>query len=77
MKNRQSVAAGFSWRRPDGVSSNGNWLRDLALALGVAAASSLLFAFADAHFQSRRLHQNGDAGGPSHHPLVIQATPVY
>jgi pilus assembly protein CpaC len=42
VNNKNEMAAGFAWRRADGTTARGGWLRDLALALAV----TLLVAFA-------------------------------
>jgi hypothetical protein len=42
VNNNNHDAAGFAWRRPDRTAERGSWLRDLAIALSVAVAASLL-----------------------------------
>lgn len=51
MNNNNEYAAGFAWRRPDGSPRAGCWLRDLAIALVVALAASLLFMVGEAQAQ--------------------------
>ncbi|HEX3708487.1 MAG TPA: type II and III secretion system protein family protein [Pseudolabrys sp.] len=47
MNNNNDFAAGFAWRRMD--RTTGGWLRDLAIACGLALAASLLGMIGDAH----------------------------
>ncbi len=51
MKNNNDYAAGFAWRRADRTNGAGNWLRDLAIALAIALAASMLCMIGDAHAQ--------------------------
>ena len=51
MKNNNELAAGFIWRRTDRTVDGGNWLRDMALALGVALAVLLLGMLGEAYAQ--------------------------
>ena len=64
MNNNNEYAEGFGLRRPDRTSNNGSWLRDLALALMVAAAATLLCMLGDAHAQQRRF-RSPEAAAPS------------
>ena len=59
MNNNNEFAAGFAWRRSDRINGAGNWLRDLAIALGVAVAATLLFMAGDAHAQDRIVQISG------------------
>ncbi len=59
MNNNNHHAAGFSWWQPDGTSKRGNWLRDLAMALAVALAASLLCAIGEAHAQYKTIQISG------------------
>lgn len=51
VNNNNEIAAGFAWRRPDRTVRAGGRLRDLALALAIALAVSLLFMAGSAHAQ--------------------------
>ena len=53
MNNNNIDAAGFDWRRPDGTSKRSHWLRDLAAALAIALAASLLGVVCQAHAQQK------------------------
>ncbi|MEI7804463.1 MAG: type II and III secretion system protein family protein [Hyphomicrobiales bacterium] len=64
MNNNNDYAAreaceGFAWRRPDGNSKRGSWLRDLAMALAIALAASLLCVIGDAHAQYKTIQISG------------------
>jgi len=58
-KNHEN-AAGFSWRRSDRATTRSNWLRDLAIALAIALAASLLCIYGDAHAQDRVIQITGN-----------------
>jgi pilus assembly protein CpaC len=58
VKNNNEIAAGFAWRRTD--RTTGGWLRDLAIALGLALAASLLCMIGDAHAQQRVIQISGN-----------------
>ena len=60
MNNKNENAAGFAWRRPDRTTERGSWLRDLAIALGVALTAALLFMAGDAHAQDRIIQITGN-----------------
>ena len=60
MNNKNECAAGFAWRRSDRITERGNWLRDLAIALAVALAATLLFVAGDAHAQDRIIQISGN-----------------
>jgi hypothetical protein len=50
LKNNNEYVAGFAWRPKDRTTKNtGYWLRDLAIALWVAVAASLLCMIGDAY----------------------------
>ncbi len=57
--NENQVAAGFSWRRPDGGLRAGSWLRDLAIALVVTLIAAMLGFVADAHAADRVVRIGG------------------
>ncbi len=60
MNNNREIAAGFSWRCSDRAPKRGNWLRDLAVALAIALAASLLCIYSDAHAQDRVIQITGN-----------------
>ena len=60
MNNNNEYAAGFAWRHSDRTTSRGNWLRDLAIALAVALAATLLFMAGDAYAQDRVIQIAGN-----------------
>jgi pilus assembly protein CpaC len=60
VNNKNEFAAGFAWRRSDRTAKRGNWLRDLAIALAVALATTLLFVAGDAHAQDRIIQISGN-----------------
>jgi hypothetical protein len=75
VKNNSDFATGFAWRRPDTISKGGSWLRDLALTLAVAVASSLFCLVGDAHTQQRPIQQSATTGGPAPvGPSVTEST---
>jgi len=51
VKNNNELAAGFIWRCTGRTGDGGNWLRDMALALGVALAVLLLGMLGEAYAQ--------------------------
>ncbi len=55
-----NIVAGFGWRRSDRTAKRGNWLRDLAIALAIAVAASLLCMAGDAHAQERVIQISGN-----------------
>ena len=56
MKTNNDYAAGFAWRRADRNSErSGGWLVDLAIALAIALAASLLCMAGDASAQQRTI----------------------
>jgi len=52
--------AGFSWRIADRAANQGNWLRDLAIALAVALAASILGMIGDAYAQGKTIQISGN-----------------
>ncbi len=60
MNNSNEYAAGFAWRHSDRTTLRGNWLRDLAIALVVALAATLLFMAGDAYAQDRVIQIAGN-----------------
>jgi pilus assembly protein CpaC len=59
VNNKNEFAAGFAWRRSDRTAGTSCWLRDLAIALGVAVAMALLFMAGDAYAQDRVIQISG------------------
>ena len=60
MNNKNEFAVGFAWRRSDRTTGAGCWLRDLAIALAIALAATLLFVAGDAHAQDRIIQISGN-----------------
>ena len=60
MNNKNEYVAGFAWRRSDRTTERGGWLRDLAIALGVALAAALLFMVGGADAQDRIIQITGN-----------------
>src|SRR5580765_4926844 len=54
------MSASFSWRTADRATKGGNWLRDLAIALAIALAASILGMIGDAYAQSRSIQISGN-----------------
>jgi pilus assembly protein CpaC len=52
--------AGFSWRTADRATKNGNWLRDLIIALAVALAATILGMVGDAYAQGKSIQISGN-----------------
>jgi pilus assembly protein CpaC len=52
VKNHNEIGVGFSWRVEDRATKRGNWLRDLAIALVIALAASILGMIGDAYAQA-------------------------
>ncbi len=59
MKHNNEFAAGFAWRRSDKIAGVGNWLCDLAIAMAIAVAATLLFMAGDAYAQDRIVQISG------------------
>ena len=60
MNKHNEISAGFRWRTADRTTKRGNWLRDLAIALAVALAASILGMVGDAYAQSRSIQISGN-----------------
>jgi pilus assembly protein CpaC len=60
VNNKNEYAAGFDLRRQDRKpGGSGGWLRDLAIALAIAVAATLLCLVGDAHAQQRTIQIAG------------------
>ncbi|HMF23669.1 MAG TPA: type II and III secretion system protein family protein [Pseudolabrys sp.] len=59
MNKQNEIRAGFGWRSTDRATKRGNWLRDLAIALAVAFAASILGVIGNACAQSRSIQISG------------------
>ncbi|MFZ0093629.1 MAG: pilus assembly protein N-terminal domain-containing protein, partial [Pseudolabrys sp.] len=51
MNKHNEISAGFCLRSVDRATKHGNWLRDLAIALAIAMAASILGMIGEAHAQ--------------------------
>jgi pilus assembly protein CpaC len=60
VNKHNEINVGFHWRTADRTSKRGNWLRDLAIALAIAIAASILGMIGDAHAQSRSIQISGN-----------------
>jgi pilus assembly protein CpaC len=69
VNNKNEFVAGFAWRRSDRTTGAGCWLRDLAIALVVALAMTLLFIAGDAYAQDRIIQITG-----SNHTAMVTVT---
>lgn len=58
MNNKNESAAGFRWRRKD-RATGGSWLRDLAIALAVTVAVTLIGMIGSAYAQERIVQISG------------------
>jgi len=61
VNSKNEYAVGFAWRQSDKTAVRSNWLRDLAIALMVALAATLLFMAGDAHAQDRVIEISGSS----------------
>lgn len=61
MKNNNDHVAGFDWRHSDGTAKPGYWLRDLAIALAITLAVSVLCMAGVAHAQQRTIEISGNS----------------
>jgi hypothetical protein len=52
VKNHNEIGVGFRWRVEDRAAKRGNWLRDLAIALVIALAASILGMIGEAYAQT-------------------------
>ena len=59
MNRHNDISAGFSWRSADRTTKRSSWLRDLAIALTIALAASILGMIGDAYAQSRSIQPIG------------------
>ncbi|MFZ1066859.1 MAG: pilus assembly protein N-terminal domain-containing protein, partial [Pseudolabrys sp.] len=59
MNKHREINVGFRWRSEDRTTKRGSWLRDLAIALAIALAASILGMVGDAHAQSRTIQISG------------------
>lgn len=57
--NNDGSVAGFSWRHSDRIAKRGNWLRDVAIALGFAVAAMLLGMIGEAYAQQKVIQISG------------------
>jgi pilus assembly protein CpaC len=60
VNNNKEYATGFIWRRSDRTENSGGWLRDLAIALAITLAASILCMAGVAHAQNRTVQINGN-----------------
>jgi pilus assembly protein CpaC len=60
VNNKNEYVADFAWRHSDRTAGAGCWLRDLAIALAIAVAASLLCIVGDAHAQVRSIQISGN-----------------
>jgi pilus assembly protein CpaC len=61
VNNKNEYVAGFTWRRSDRTTERGCWLRDLAIALGIALTVALLCMAGNAYAQDRVIQITGNA----------------
>jgi pilus assembly protein CpaC len=59
VNNKHQYAVGFAWRCSDWTTKRGSWLRDLAIALGIALVASFLCMVGDAYAQQRTIQISG------------------
>jgi pilus assembly protein CpaC len=69
VNNKNEYVAGFAWRRSDRATERGGWLRDLAIALGVALAAAVLFMAGGAYAQDRIIQITGNT-----HTAMVSVT---
>lgn len=60
MNKHSNIGVGFSWRSADRTAKRGNWLRDLAIALAIAIAVSVLGMIGNAYAQARSIQISGN-----------------
>jgi len=60
VNHKGDYAADLAWRRPDMATGRGGWLREVAIALGVALAAMLPFMAGNAHAQDRVIQISGN-----------------
>jgi pilus assembly protein CpaC len=60
VNKHNDISVGFSWRSADRTTKRSSWLRDLAIALVIALAASILGMIGDAYAQSRSIQISGN-----------------
>jgi pilus assembly protein CpaC len=60
VNKHNDIGVGFGWPLADRTTKRSNWLRDLAIALAIAMAASILGMIGDAHAQSRSIQISGN-----------------
>jgi pilus assembly protein CpaC len=60
VSKHNDISVGFRWRSADGTTKRGSWLRDLAIALAIGLAASILGLIGDAYAQSRTIQISGN-----------------
>jgi len=60
VNKHNKINAGFCWRSTDRATKRGSWLRDLAIALGIALVASIFGLIGDAYAQSRSIVISGN-----------------
>jgi pilus assembly protein CpaC len=59
VNKHKEIGAGFCWRT-DRATKRGSWLRDLAIALAIALAASIMGLICDAYAQPRSIQISGN-----------------
>jgi pilus assembly protein CpaC len=54
------ISVGFGWRSAEKAAKRGSWLLDLAVALAIALAASILGMVGEAYAQSRTIQISGN-----------------
>jgi pilus assembly protein CpaC len=54
------ISVGFNWRSAEKPAKRGSWLRDLAVAFGIALAASIFGMIGEAYAQSRTIQISGN-----------------
>jgi pilus assembly protein CpaC len=54
------ISVGFGWRSAEKAAKRGSWLLDLAVALAIALAASILGMIGEAYAQSRTIQISGN-----------------
>jgi len=60
VNKHNDISVGFSWRSADRTTKRSSWLCDLAIALAIALAASILGMIGDAYAQSRSIQISGN-----------------
>ena len=60
MNKYNETSVGFRWQSAGRATKRGSWLRDLAIALAIALAASILGMVGDAYAQSRSIQISGN-----------------